>query len=266
MDKPVQIIHVPHLDGNPTPARCNRRTGEIWINDSVWCNIKPEHRMFILLHEYGHIQLNSSDELAVDAYASDLYIKLGYSLNESVKALSRVLTGKNSQHVDRVRAQLDRAKAIDIKHNQKKSIMGNLLTMANSPWYENEYDDLFGIHFTKAGREKAKARTAIKNAKADSKIIKAQAELELAKQGIQKKSTFGEAVGVASNNLAQIAGGILGKKMGIAPGDETAVDAGMYAAAPPPAKSKTMLYVGIGVAVLAVAGVVFYIIKRRKKS
>ncbi len=254
--KPVEIIHVPHLDGNPTPARCNRRTGEIWINDSVWPTIKPEHRMFILLHEYGHIQLNTSDELAVDAYASDLYIKLGYSLTESVKALSQVLTGKSNQHVDRVKAQLDRAKKIDQKNNNKMTLIEQANTDFTGAWYDvDNYDDLFGLGKKAQARKKERqdAKNYARRTKADAKLtvaeskkIKQEAKAILADQGIVDSSGAGGAI-------TGIVGAVLGKGEQAQPMEAT-----------PAPKSKTMLYVGIGAIVLVIAGVAFYFFKRKK--
>ena len=267
--RPISIIHVPDLDGNPTPARCNRRTGEIWINDSQWKNIKPEHRMFILLHEYGHIQLDSSDELAVDAYASDLYIKMGYSLTESVKALSQILTGTNSQHVQRVQNQLDRAKAIDAKNKPK--ILSEMINndYNNVPWYDrtesdvdvtDNYDEIFGLGKKAQARKKERqdaknyarrARADAKGTIAESKLVKAQAKAVLADQGIVDSSSIGGALG-------GIAGNLLG-------GGGTQTDP-LSATPPPPKKSNktTIIIVSVIAAVVVIGGVLFFVMKRKK--
>lgn len=123
----VRIKHISHISDSPnTPARCNKRTGEIFINDSIWYDIEPQYRLFILLHEYAHILLQSSDEKKVDAWAFDKYISMGYPLTESVKALSTVLSGNNPEHYERTFLQLQRAKAINNKYNSMENAANNL--------------------------------------------------------------------------------------------------------------------------------------------
>lgn len=267
--KQISITHVPHLAGSKTPARCNRRTGQIWINDSVWPGIDPAHRVFILLHEYGHIMLNSSDELEVDAFASDLYVKMGYSLTESVKALSRVLTGANPQHIDRVESQLNRVKAIDILHNskQKRDMVHlteptGMVTNFNGPaWYEtNEFtEDLFGLG--KKAQERKKARQEAKNyakmkradatvLRAESKKIKSEAKQTLADQGIVDST---EAGGVIKSAVSAIAG-------------QGGGDPAAMSTAPAPEKGKKTMWIIVGsIAGLAAVGTVLYFIFKKKR-
>lgn len=272
----IQIYHVPHFNGNPSPARCNRSTGEIWINDSVWLGIKPAHRLFILLHELGHIHLNTSDELAVDKFASHHYIKMGYSLNESVKSLSRILTGTSPQHIDRVRNQIERATEIDKLNNQTMNILSNQYNSfkgSELPWYEDsdtsDYDELFGLgKKAKARREekhaikmdKKRAKNEIKLARADAKrsrgeaaIVKATAKEVLAQQGIVDTSGVG---GVIGNIVDKVTGGGQSQEepMSMQPKPTN-----------PKSKSKTMMWVAIvgGVLVVGVC-VTFFFIKKRK--
>lgn len=107
----THIIRVPNL--GETPATVNRRNGILYISDKHWEQLKPEHRLFILLHEMAHIHLQSDDEFIVDEWAFNEYVKRGHSLKESVFALSKVLSGKNPQHYWRVYKQLERAQEAD---------------------------------------------------------------------------------------------------------------------------------------------------------
>lgn len=123
------MSHQPHFtaiyvvpDLGTTPASVNRRTGELYINKKMWCQLKPEHRLFVLLHEMGHIALNTTDEMAVDKWAFDRYTEMGYSLQEAVKALTRVLHGRNPEHHWRVYEQLMRAANYDFSVNQNPDI------------------------------------------------------------------------------------------------------------------------------------------------
>lgn len=209
--KHVQIYHVPHLNGNPTPARCNRRTGEIWINDSVWKDIEPQHRLFILLHELGHIELNTSNEKAVDEFAYKYYIQMGYPLTESIKSLSRVLTGKPG-HTGRLKAQIERAKNTDKLNNMCYNTKQEGLSCANCshtqsknlfsdpiPWYDVE--DFEGCYPNKlkprqyrrcvrtmgkatAKITRAEGAKALKEGKGKAAQIKAEAKKILSEQGI----------------------------------------------------------------------------------
>ena len=107
-----QIKFVDSLGGR-TPACVNRVTGLMLIDRKWWNTLPVEHRLFILLHEYAHFVLNTSDELKADKLAFELYAKMGHSLNESVKALTRVLSYTNSEHTERTLAQIERAKEFD---------------------------------------------------------------------------------------------------------------------------------------------------------
>lgn len=106
------IYYVPDL-GN-SPARVDRSSGEIFINARLWKNLPFAHRLFILLHEFGHVALDTSDELAVDEFAHRLYMEMGYPLSESVKALTQVLKyDDNGQQLERTKHQLTRAQQFD---------------------------------------------------------------------------------------------------------------------------------------------------------
>lgn len=265
---------MPHLNGNPTPARCNRKTGEIWINDQVWRTISPEHRVFILLHEYGHIMLDSSDELAVDEYAMKLYISLGYSLTDSVKSLSRVLTGKSDQHVQRVQNQYNRAKEIDKKNLKSMcnntaipcsctNAANNNFTGEPNAWYNNDVEDFGGCDASKLrprqyrkcvkveGKAQAKVNKsegtkALKEGRGAGLAAKGNAKQLLAEQGIVDESGAG---GVIKSGLAMLKGG------GDAPEAKLKDDT--------KEKKSPWIWVAVGTGVLLIVGVVIFLIKRK---
>ncbi len=118
----TEIVYVDDLKRN-TPASVDRNTGVLYINLKVWNKIKVwEHRFFVLLHEYAHVVLNTSDELAVDKLAFELYAKYGCSLTKSVTALSELLNNNNPDHCWRTYLQLERAKEFDYKNNGNKEV------------------------------------------------------------------------------------------------------------------------------------------------
>lgn len=208
----TNITYQPNLGS--TPARVNRLTGELQINLALWNQIKPEHRFFILLHELGHLALQTSDEKAVDNWAFHHYAENGYSLKEGVYALSKVLNGKSPEHYWRIYLQLERAKNYDFLHygnvsakfnNNEEMMTTNqedyLRTMINS---EQFWDSFKGKKEAKLARKKERAES-----KGYRRRTKADAEMELAKHGIAKP-TFGQKIGEFMDKAGGIASGIMG--------------------------------------------------------
>jgi hypothetical protein len=102
-----------------TPASVNRRTGEMFISGRHFSQMSKEHRLFVMLHEMAHVELQTTDEEAADNWAFKKYADLGYSLKAVVKALTGVLDESNPEHYRRMVLQLQRAKAYDLLHNTK---------------------------------------------------------------------------------------------------------------------------------------------------
>lgn len=87
MAKWEKIKGIYELDGlGMTPASSRISTGEIFINPEKFWKLSPDERLFILLHEAGHIILDTKDELKVDAWAHEEYTKLDGSLKHSISA------------------------------------------------------------------------------------------------------------------------------------------------------------------------------------
>lgn len=167
---PEQIkIYYADIDAR-TPARCNRSTGEIYINVNRWPTIPPEHRVFILLHEMGHIVLNTSDEVAVDSWAQDQYIKGGYPLTESVKAITRVLPGRSQEQFRRAAAQLNRARAMDGKPQKTITMQNNNTPLSIQEHLAQLKDEDSFLGIGKKAQERKAARVEIRNDRKRSKI------------------------------------------------------------------------------------------------
>ncbi|RFZ84770.1 hypothetical protein DYU05_03960 [Mucilaginibacter terrenus] len=110
----TKVTWVPDLGA--TPARVNRRTGEMFLSYKHMKALPKEHRLFIMLHEMGHVVLQSTDEMQVDDWAFKKYADMGYSLNASVKALTTILNDQKPEHAWRMYLQLERAKEYDREH------------------------------------------------------------------------------------------------------------------------------------------------------
>lgn len=290
---PIVKVHiVEHLNGSRTPARCNRRTGDIWINKEHTKGMKPEHLFFILLHELAHIKLNSSDELEVDKWASEQYVKCGYALTSSVQSLSSILTGDCEEHVERVKAQLDRATTIDNQYNKPKN-QNHIMNFDSDLTHEylgfdevgqpqNHFDnlsfygrfddaetnDLFGmVKHMKAKRalklKKKEGKIDIQSAKAYAIRNKSDSVMELAKQGIQYENGGQKALAT----VGKVVGGIFGKGgNNETMSEEITQTTSPTAPAPtePKSNKKTMMIVGIVVGVLAIGGVLFFVLRPKK--
>ena len=111
-------------------AKTRRSVGELVINLYYWNKLKSEHQFFVVAHECGHICRNTTDELIADKFASDLYLKTGLSLTESIKALSDHLNHGNPVHIARAWAQYQRA----LKHDWQQN--------GNSKTYRRYYDSV----------------------------------------------------------------------------------------------------------------------------
>lgn len=127
----TKITYFPTLGG--TPARVNRVTGEMQISLEHWKQLPPEHRFFIMLHELAHLVLQTRDEKAVDEWAFAEYAKRGYSLKQSVFALTKVLSFTNQEHYWRAYLQLERAREYDYYVNGNKKAYDNALCECDSP-------------------------------------------------------------------------------------------------------------------------------------
>lgn len=257
----IYFTHVDDIPGSDTPARCNRMTGEIIINRRKFKNIPPAHRLFILLHEYAHIELNSSDEFQVDKRAQELFLQMGYPLTESVLALSRVLNPHNPSHVARTKAILASAQKIDNFNNQP---------MKTENLYEPSkafYEDIFG--FGKTAKAKKEAKIDKKQSKADAIRAKAQAKLELAKQGIAPKSGAQGIIGGILGTATQIFGGDGASIANTVSGNDNPNPEPMLNQPMPvvteekPGFKKYLPWI-IGGAVLVVGTIIFFVVRKKK--
>ena len=92
-----------------SPAAVNIRTGILYINKSVFYSYPEEWQRFIILHEAGHLILQTFDEMKADEYAFHHFVKEGHSLKDAVLSLSQVLGGSHSEHAKRIKTHLDKA-------------------------------------------------------------------------------------------------------------------------------------------------------------
>lgn len=105
-------------DLGSTPARVNRFTGEIQINNRYFRNMPDFRKKFIIQHEKGHYNLDTRSEFEADDYAFRMLAgSEPNSLKESVKSISQVLSFRNPEHLDRLFEVVKKALAFDFERN-----------------------------------------------------------------------------------------------------------------------------------------------------
>jgi len=263
------IVRVCEVDGLGSPAAVLRSTGTLYIDSSFW-QIKPEQRVFILLHELGHARLDTSDEFKADRYASDMFLKLGGSPRQSVLALASVLGRegrfKNGDHEKRTTAQLERAVKFE-----GKTTMASIIEdfHRNGGGQSQEFlDNISGKDAREQRRqlqlEKKRAQIAKQNARAELTSAKATATAEGTRGG-----GFKEIAGKVIDGAQNVAAGLLGGGMGGAGGAKLSGSANVDfgdggAAEAEAAKTKTRNMIIIVVVVVVVLAGAAYFMTRKK--
>lgn len=115
-------------DWGNSPARTRRKSGEIFLNERYLKrnDLTADNWNVYLLHEEGHIALDTRDEFAADDYARKKYLPSGRSLKASVEALTKVLDPNNPVHQQRIAVAMQAAAQWDCEKNKKCSAL-NLL-------------------------------------------------------------------------------------------------------------------------------------------
>jgi hypothetical protein len=113
-------------------AKSRASTGELVINMHYWNKLKPEHKIYILCHEEGHIKFDTRDEMEADDWASKKYFYLGLPISQSVQALSSHLDRNNPVHIARAWLQYNRALKYDFQTNKNNSAFRKVYETAES--------------------------------------------------------------------------------------------------------------------------------------
>ena len=79
---------------NTDIARVNRATGVLYLNPNIWNRITGDEREFVLLHEKGHLELQTASEYQANNYAIGKFLP--------VKALTNSELGKRIQIVTEI--------------------------------------------------------------------------------------------------------------------------------------------------------------------
>lgn len=100
-----------------TPAAIDRERRILYINPKLYFKLTPFQQKFVKLHEYGHLQMNTSNEFIADAYAFDRLAGTEFrSLKQCIECLNTILDPNNPGHKVRIDALYERALEWDRQH------------------------------------------------------------------------------------------------------------------------------------------------------
>ncbi len=114
----IQVIYdATHPDLQDCPIGCIRSQEVIIINPDLFYPMRAFDQQFWLLHEEGHIKLNTSDEVLADSFAFDALVGSQFrSLKQICAALDSLLVGSNPEFERRKSSLMDRAIRWDATH------------------------------------------------------------------------------------------------------------------------------------------------------
>jgi hypothetical protein len=232
-------------DLGTTPARVNRKTGELYINMKKWADLSPEARLFVLLHEAGHVDQNTRNEILADNYAFYAYARAGKPLSKSIQALTRLLNFNNPQHYDRVKAQLNRAFAYDYHVNGNPAANPELMQNSLFEIAENETEGKYNnfLHLLIPKKKRQEIKKKIQDKRAANKA-KRQA----------KKTPQPSTAQPGSSQPPQLKSGPL---------QNPALSQNLTDVTIDKTKNNKGLYIGISAAILVIIITVIYFIKKK---
>jgi hypothetical protein len=113
----MRVVYRNLFPRETSPALADLHARVITVNTPVFNRYDDFTKRYILLHEKGHIKLNTFNEFDADAYAFDALAGTEpYSLRHSVKALQTALPFTHPAHDERLRNQIIRALEWDAAH------------------------------------------------------------------------------------------------------------------------------------------------------
>lgn len=113
----MKTIYKSNGDMADTPAAIDRERRILYINPKLYFKLTPFQQKFVKLHEYGHLNMNTSNEFIADAYAFDRLAGTEFrSLKQCIECLNTILDPTNPGHKVRIDALYERALEWDRQH------------------------------------------------------------------------------------------------------------------------------------------------------
>jgi hypothetical protein len=204
-------ITVQHADmASNTPAKCNHRTGVIYVNTNTFYKYPKPHQDFILLHELGHLKHKTHSEFTADQYAYYAFKKLGYTDQQALQAIKDTLPNPNPEQSQRIQAIFNKTLKPKFTPMRTENIFDiTYPSPSNTQAQCPECDSFLGMG--KKAQERKRLRNDSKN---KAREIAAEAKLELAKKGIDpdkgKRDNIMKMIGGIGGTLTSVVGGLTG--------------------------------------------------------
>lgn len=74
----IEVLNQPEI------AKINRVTGDIFVSSNIWHQLPEDEKEFVLLHERGHLEKQTPDEYAANAYAIENFAPAGELNNQQL--------------------------------------------------------------------------------------------------------------------------------------------------------------------------------------
>lgn len=102
--------------GQPEIAKVNMKTGTLYLSSVIWDRLPQPEKDYVLLHEEGHLKLQTTDEYKANAYAVGKFLKAGTFTNKQL-----------GQKIMVMRSVLDKAdgQTAGFSEDTRPSISGN---------------------------------------------------------------------------------------------------------------------------------------------
>jgi hypothetical protein len=72
------------MQPQPELAKVNRKTGVLYLNPVIWDRLPTDQKDFVLLHEQGHLKLQTNDEFKAHKYAISKFSPVGQLSNKQL--------------------------------------------------------------------------------------------------------------------------------------------------------------------------------------
>ncbi len=92
----MKIIKVPYIEG--TPARTNRKTGNIYVSMWHFNQLDEIYQKFIVYHEMAHFLFQTKDEEFCDEFAMNKMLREGYKLKDILHSVTRTLSNTKAHY------------------------------------------------------------------------------------------------------------------------------------------------------------------------
>ena len=182
-------------------AQVFRKSGIIEVNPKLWATLDDFQKKFILAHEKGHFDLQTSNELRADVFALNSLKSENRHFKQSIVTLQNLLNINNPKHAERIE------KLLGIIELQDYFFYGNQKTKPMSE--QEQIDNLMAVYISSLGISNIEQLTEEEKAKFLLNFYQLPAVAELIKIQIANELTGNNFDGMPAEEKNQFLGGII---------------------------------------------------------